>query len=106
MSSSIIGNVNRAGSNPRGRIINSHSHTSSSTTSYRASYSNSQSKEQLIKLQIDIEDRGKICTILQNKIDKQRYFLSNVETEVKEHYQQVLEVRDNDTINNFTFFIC
>lgn len=93
MSSS--GNVHsRAGSNPRGRIINSQSNsiTSSSTASHRANYSSSHPKEQLIKLQIDIEDRGKICTILQNKIDKQRYLLSNIEREVREQYQQVLEV--------------
>ena len=89
------GNVHsRAGSNPRGRIVNSQSNsiTSSSTASHRANYSNSHSKEQLIKLQIDIEDRGKVCTILQNKIDKQRCLLSNIEREVKEQYQQVLEV--------------
>eukprot|EP01036_Dinobryon_divergens_P026401 gene26401-35044_t len=88
------GNVHsRAGSNPRGRIVNSQSNsiTSSSTASHRANYSNSHSKEQLIKLQIDIEDRGKVCTILQNKIDKQRCLLSNIEREVKEQYQQVLE---------------
>ena len=85
---------NRTGSNPRGRVTNSHfNHSTSSSLTHQTTYSNSHSKEQLIKLQIDIEDRGKVCTILQNKIDEQRILLSNVEREVKGHYQQVLEVR-------------
>ena len=85
---------NRAGSNPRGRVTSSHSNNStSSSINHQATYSNSHSKEQLIKLQIDIEDRGKVCTIFQNKIDRQRIVLSNIVSEIKGHYQQVLEVR-------------
>lgn len=49
-------------------------------------------REQLIRIQIDIDDRGKVCEILQSKINKQRSQLANVEQELREEYQSRLEV--------------
>lgn len=50
-------------------------------------------REQIILIQMDIDDRVKVCALLEARIDQQRMELANVERNVREHYQQLLEVR-------------
>mmetsp|Transcript_26198 Transcript_26198/g.37494 ORF Transcript_26198/g.37494 Transcript_26198/m.37494 type:complete len:638 (+) Transcript_26198:1491-3404(+) len=49
-------------------------------------------QEQLILIQMDIEDRGKVCSLLQSKIDQQRIELESIERDMREHYQHTIEV--------------
>ena len=49
-------------------------------------------QEHLILIQMDIEDRGKVCSVLQSKIDHQRIELESIERDMREHYQHLIEV--------------
>ncbi len=49
-------------------------------------------RDQLISLSVDIEDKTKICALLERKIDHERSLLAKVEGSVNEEYDAILEV--------------
>ena len=49
-------------------------------------------RDQLISLSVDIEDKTKICALLEKKIDHERSLLAKVEGSVNEEYDAILEV--------------
>lgn len=51
-------------------------------------------RDQLISLSVDIEDKAKICVLLERKIEDERIQLSNVESLISDNYKNVIEVRD------------
>lgn len=58
----------------------------------KASYQ--QIREQLINLSVDLEDKTKVCKILEQKSKDERHFLGLVEGEFEAKYQIVIEVHD------------
>jgi hypothetical protein len=48
-------------------------------------------REQLVSLQVDLDDKQKICQVLDQKVKQERAKLGRVEEETNEEYQQVLE---------------
>lgn len=49
-------------------------------------------RDQLISLSVDIEDKTKICALLERKIDHERSQLAKVEGSVNDEYDAILEV--------------
>lgn len=49
-------------------------------------------RDQLVSLSVDIEDKSKICTLLEKKIDNERTLLAKVEGSVNAEYDAILEV--------------
>ena len=49
-------------------------------------------RDQLVSLSVDIDDKAKVCTALQRKIDAERVALGAVEEDVAESFQLVMEV--------------
>ena len=56
----------------------------------KASYQ--QIREQLINLSVDLEDKIKVCKILEQKTKDERHTLGLVEEEYDAKYQQIIEV--------------
>lgn len=56
----------------------------------RASYKSI--RDQLISLSVDIEDKAKICSLLERKIENERSLLGKVEGSINEEYDSILEV--------------
>lgn len=48
-------------------------------------------REQLVSLQVDLDDKQKICEVLDQKVKLERAKLEKVEEETNEEYQQMLE---------------
>lgn len=49
-------------------------------------------RDQLISLSVDIEDKGKICSLLERKIEDERQQLARVEVSMNENYENIIEV--------------
>lgn len=58
--------------------------------SAKASYQ--QIREQLINLSVDLEDKAKVCSILEQKSRDERHMLGLVEAEYENKYQSIIEV--------------
>jgi len=48
-------------------------------------------REQLIALQVDVDDKTKVCEVLEQKVRNERSLLSRIESEITEEYQTTLE---------------
>jgi len=48
-------------------------------------------REQFIALQVDLDDKNKICNVLEHKIQVERSLLSRIESDAAEEYQAILE---------------
>jgi signal recognition particle GTPase len=57
-----------------------------------ANISYQQIREQLINLNVDLEDKSKICKILEQKTKDERNQLSTIEAAFEEKYQAIIEV--------------
>jgi hypothetical protein len=57
-----------------------------------ANISYQQIREQLINLNVDLEDKSKICKILEQKSKDERDALGTIEAEFEEKYQAIIEV--------------
>ena len=53
-------------------------------------------REQLIALQVDVDDKSKVCEVLEQKVRVERSLLSRVEGELTEDYQATLEKEMRD----------
>lgn len=49
-------------------------------------------RDQLISLSVDIGDKGKICSLLERKIEDERQQLSRVEVSMNENYETTIDV--------------
>lgn len=56
----------------------------------RASYKSI--RDQLIALSVDIEDKSKICSLLERKIENERELLGSVDASLNAEYNEILEV--------------
>lgn len=50
-------------------------------------------RETMISLTVDIEDKDKVCEVLQSKINQMRQEISRIERSLEEDYTSILEVR-------------
>lgn len=57
-----------------------------------ANISYQQIREQLINLNVDLEDKSKICKILEQKSKDERNQLGTIESAFEEKYQAIIEV--------------
>ncbi len=48
-------------------------------------------REQFIALQVDLDDKNKICSVLEHKIQVERSLLSRIESDAATEYQAILE---------------
>jgi len=66
-------------------------------------------RDQLISLSVDIEDKSKICALLERKIDNERSLLGKVDASLAEEFESILEVSFKlslaTTVESFTLFI-
>lgn len=51
-------------------------------------------RDQLVSITVDIEDKARVCDLLERNIEKERQLLASAETSVKEEYERILEVCD------------
>lgn len=49
-------------------------------------------RDQLISLSVDIEDKARICSLLERKIENERSILAKVEESLSEEHDSILEV--------------
>lgn len=49
-------------------------------------------RDQLAAISVDIEDKAKVCGLLERNIEKERQLLASVEESVKEDYNRIIEV--------------
>ena len=49
-------------------------------------------RDQLVSISVDIDDKGKICKILEKKIESERLLLSRVESTLSEEYENKIQV--------------
>ena len=56
-------------------------------------------REQLIALQVDVDDKGKVCEVLEQKVRAERSLLGRIEGDVTEEYQSTIEreMREHQT---------
>lgn len=65
-------------------------HRNQRIMSVKATYQ--QIREQLINLSVDLEDKSKVCKILEQKTRDERHLLGLVEAEYENKYQSIIEV--------------
>lgn len=47
-----------------------------------------------MSITVDIEDKARVCDLLERNIEKERQLLASAEASVKEEYERILEVCD------------
>jgi hypothetical protein len=50
-------------------------------------------RDQLVSITVDIEDKSKVCSLLERNIEKERQQLASADASVREEYERILEVR-------------
>lgn len=50
-------------------------------------------RDQLVSITVDIEDKSKVCNLLERNIEKERQQLAAADASVREEYERILAVR-------------
>jgi hypothetical protein len=50
-------------------------------------------RDQLVSITVDIEDKAKVCGLLERNIEKERLLLSTVDAAVREEFEHIIAVR-------------